>query len=342
MGPKQQQHGHQAPEVVNADFPEAVAPQQYQQYSQPQHQYNQHQQYQQYQQYPPQVPPKPEDGQYAPGSAPYSAYSGSQLDPTSPQAQHAVPGGAAGGAQAPGAGAGGKKKGTICGCTVLVFVLCAIIALLSAAVIGLAAGTGVEASRANSAESRAADLSSSLASATATATATGTAGSSTATSTSFAALDRNCSTTPNSVTGTTYDAFSCKQLGPNMCGLSVLWSMNSADVRGETLLVFGNFSYTIQCNKDATGGPLMSLFAADFDTCMDHCASYGHYMPELFGSNTTNTTCGGVSFIPLWTPKAEALKGGAPGNCYLKPEQSGDLDDPNIGTECHAAVLNAD
>ncbi|KAL1869857.1 hypothetical protein Daus18300_005317 [Diaporthe australafricana] len=311
MGPKQQQHGHQAPEVANADFPEAVAPQQYQQYPQPQHQYSQHQQYQQYQQYPPQVPPKPEDGQYGPGSAPYSAYSGSQLDPTSPQAQHAVPGGAAGGAQAP--GAGGKKKGTICGCTVLVFVLCAIIALLSAAVIGLAAGTGVEASRANSAEARAVSLSSSLASATASATATGTAGSSAATSTSFAALDRNCSANPNSVTGTTYDAFS----------------------------LFGNFSYTIQCNKDATGGPLMSLFAADFDTCMDHCASYGHYMPELFGSNATNTTCGGVSFIPLWTPKAEALKGGAPGNCYLKPEQSGDLNDPNIGTECHAAVLNA-
>lgn len=84
----------------------------------------------------------------------------------------------------------------------------------------------------------------------------------------------------------------------------------------------------------------MALFSSDFDTCMDHCASYNQYLPNLFGSNNTNTTCGGVSFIPLWTPKAEALKGGAPGNCYLKPTQTADLSTPNIGTECHAAVLN--
>lgn len=179
MGPKQENHAHHAPEVVQTDYPEAVAPQQYQQY-----------------------PLKPEDAQYPPGGAPYSAYSGSQLDPTSPRPQAAALGGAAQ------ASAGGekKKKGTICGCTVLVFVLCIIIALLSAAVIGLAAGTGVEASRANTADARAAELSSSLASATATATATGAAAS----GTSFADLDRNCSADPSAVTGTTYDAFSCK------------------------------------------------------------------------------------------------------------------------------------
>ncbi|KAK2614396.1 hypothetical protein N8I77_001229 [Diaporthe amygdali] len=303
---QQQQHEHHAPEVVHPDYPEAVAPQQYQQQyqqQQPQFQYNQPQQYQQYQQFPPNAAYKPEDAQ---GAYTSTAYSGSQLDPTSPRPQNAVPGA---GAQAPG---GEKKKGTICGCTSIVFVLCAIIALLSAAVIGLAAGTGVEASRANSAENRAAELSSSLASATSAATATGTAGSSSATSTSFAALDRNCSADPTAVTGTTYDAFS----------------------------LYGNYSFTIQCNKDTKGGPLIALFAADFDTCMDHCASYSNYLPKMFGSNNTNTTCGGVSFIPLWTTKPAALKGGAPGNCYLKPKQTGDLDDPNIGTECHAAVLN--
>ena len=105
--------------------------------------------------------------------------------------------------------------------------------------------------------------------------------------------------------------------------------------------MFGNYSFTVQCNKDAQGLPLMALFAADFDTCMDHCASYSHYMPDTFGTNSTNSTCGGVSFIPLWTSKADALKGGAPGNCYLKPTQDGDLPDPDIGTECHAGVLNA-
>lgn len=200
MGAQQENQAHQAPEVVQTDYPEAVAPQQ---------QFNQHQQYQQNQQYQQQYqqyqqyPLKPEDAQYPPGSANYSAYSGSQLDPTSPRPQAAALGG---GSQAP-AGEG-KKKGRICGCTVLVFVLCVIIALLSAAVIGLAAGTGVEASRANTADSRVAELSASLASATASATATGDASS--ATSTSFADLDRNCSADPNAVTGTTYDAFSCK------------------------------------------------------------------------------------------------------------------------------------
>lgn len=198
MGAQQENHAHQAPEVVQTDYPEAVAPQQ---------QFNQHQQYQQNQQYQQQYqqyqqyPLKPEDAQYPPGSGPYSAYSNSQLDPTSPRPQAAALGA---GSQAP-AGEG-KKKGRICGCTVLVFVLCIIIALLSAAVIGLAAGTGVEASRANTADSRVAELSASLASATAT--ATGDAAS--ATTTSFADLDRNCSADPNAVTGTTYDAFSCK------------------------------------------------------------------------------------------------------------------------------------
>ncbi|POS75774.1 hypothetical protein DHEL01_v205825 [Diaporthe helianthi] len=298
----QENNAHQAPEVIGQDYPEAVVP--HQQHLQQQHyqQYQQHQQYQQYQQY----PSKPEDAQHPPppGSGPYSAYSGSQLDPTSPRPQNATIGGPA---QAPSDG-GKKKKGAICGCSTLVFVLCVIIALLSAAVIGLAAGTGVEASRANTADERVAQLSSSLAAATAT--ATGDAPS--ASSTSFARLDRNCSADPSAVTGTTYDAFS----------------------------LFGNWSFTIQCNKDAKGGPLIALFAPDFDTCMDHCASYNQYIPNLFGSNDTNTTCGGISFIPLWTPKAEALKGSAPGNCYLKPTQTGDLDTPNIGTECHAAVLN--
>lgn len=214
MGPKQENHAHHAPEVVQTDYPEAVAPQQHQQqFQQQQQQFNQHQQYPQYQQYQ-QYPLKPEDAQYPPGSAPYSAYSGSQLDPTSPRPQAAALGG---GSQAS-AGGDKKKKGTICGCTVLVFVLCIIIALLSAAVIGLAAGTGVEASRANTADARAAELSSSLASATATATATGDAAG--ASSTSFADLDRNCSADPSAVTGTTYDAFSCKP-NPRTCYRSV-------------------------------------------------------------------------------------------------------------------------
>ena len=60
----------------------------------------------------------------------------------------------------------------------------------------------------------------------------------------------------------------------------------------------------------------------------------------MFAKNE-NTTCTGVSFIPLWTVKDDAEKGGAPGNCYLKagPIKESDLEFPNIGTECHAAIL---
>lgn len=85
----------------------------------------------------------------------------------------------------------------------------------------------------------------------------------------------------------------------------------------------------------------MSLFAADFDACMDSCASYSFYEPKFFGNNV-NTTCGGVSFIPLWTQKANATTGKAPGNCYLKPapQNVNNLTIPNIGTECHAAILS--
>lgn len=98
--------------------------------------------------------------------------------------------------------------------------------------------------------------------------------------------------------------------------------------------MIGNYTFTIECNKDAPGDPLMVIFTSDMDTCMDACASYDRY-------TDSNSTCAAVSFIPLWTDKPDALKGGAPGNCYLKPARSGELDDPNIGTECHAAVLTA-
>lgn len=84
----------------------------------------------------------------------------------------------------------------------------------------------------------------------------------------------------------------------------------------------------------------MSIFVADLNTCMDSCAEYTSSIGALFGTNNTNSTCGGVSFIPLWTNKTAALVGNAPGNCYLKPTQTGSPNNPNIGTECHAGILN--
>ncbi|KAH6660479.1 hypothetical protein BKA67DRAFT_53122 [Truncatella angustata] len=202
-----------------------------------------------------------------------------------------------------------SKSGTICGCTLLVFVLSAIIALLSAAVIGLAAGTGVEASRANDAEASLAAIKAGGAAATTTVTAP------TATSTSdFSALDRNCTSNSKGVTGTTY----------------------SSDF-------FNLATYTVYCYQDTPYAPLQSLFVGNFDDCMDACSSWSHYTPSDFSNATAaNQTCAGVSFIPAWTNRTFAVEGTAPGNCYLKPGPQNEtaLSDPNNGSETHAAIMN--
>jgi hypothetical protein len=108
----------------------------------------------------------------------------------------------------------------------------------------------------------------------------------------------------------------------------------------------GALKFTRYCNKDTPKAPLLSLFTPDFDTCMDACASYTVHLPSDFpggdtGSASSNTTCAAVSFIPAWTNRTTALAGTAPGNCYLKPgpQNATGLTTPNIGTDCHAAVL---
>jgi hypothetical protein len=83
---------------------------------------------------------------------------------------------------------------------------------------------------------------------------------------------------------------------------------------------------------------------------MDACAAYTKYVtPALSSSGSgnaaadaaANATCAAVSFIPAWTNKTTARAGGAPGNCYLKagPQNASALTTPNIGVDCHAAVL---
>ncbi|KAI0161026.1 hypothetical protein GGR52DRAFT_156864 [Hypoxylon sp. FL1284] len=196
----------------------------------------------------------------------------------------------------------------IWGCSVLVFLLSLIIAILSAAVIGLAAGTGVEASRANDAESRLAAMSASAATVTVTAPSS--------TPTGFSDIDKGCSTSSASVTGSTY-----------------------------TSHFFDSPFFRIYCNSDAPNNPLSSLFVGNFDDCMDACASYSFYIPMDFSSNATsgNATCAGVSFIPAWTNRTFAVGGDAPGNCYLKPGPQNEtgLNNPNIGgSAVHAAILD--
>lgn len=93
----------------------------------------------------------------------------------------------------------------ILGCTLLVFILSAIIALLSAAVIGLAAGTGVASSRANNVQSRLDDALGAAASTSSRATVTRTVTAASATATADASTrDRGCSENAEEVTGTNY------------------------------------------------------------------------------------------------------------------------------------------
>ncbi|KAI0017198.1 hypothetical protein F4780DRAFT_782517 [Xylariomycetidae sp. FL0641] len=198
-----------------------------------------------------------------------------------------------------------KAAKRICGCTVIVLVLSTIVALLSGAVIGLAAGTGIEASRANDAEAKLASMSASRPTVTVTA--------SSATSTS--GIDNGCSEDGDGVSGTTY-----------------------------TTKYNERSTFTIYCNSDTPIAPLLSLFVGNFDDCMDACAFYSHYIPEDFASKATaaNATCDAVSFIPAWTNRTFALDGYAPGNCYLKPgpQNTTALTNPNVGTPVHAAILS--
>ncbi|KAF6815451.1 hypothetical protein CSOJ01_03534 [Colletotrichum sojae] len=248
----------------------------------------------------PVAPYKPEDqvyGAYAATAVDQSVYSGTPHDyrPT-----YHAPGGEPTTPQ--------KGKKTVCGCTFLVFLLSVIIAILAAAVIGLAAGTGVGASRANDALERLAAMEASATQGSSTVTVTATTPSSTATS--FASISNNCSNEDETTTGQTY-----------------------------TTDFFDKVTFTMHCNTNAPNPPLMSLFTANFNNCMDACAAFSSYEKGFNG----NATCAGVSFIPLWTTRQGAVAGKAPGNCYLKPgpQTQAGLETPNIGTECHAAILNS-
>ncbi|CAK7221026.1 hypothetical protein SCUCBS95973_004356 [Sporothrix curviconia] len=200
-----------------------------------------------------------------------------------------------------------QRQGTL-GCTTLVFVLSTIIAILAATVVGLAAGTGIEAHRASQALASLAELRANPPTPSASASATPTAAP------SFASIDNNCSVQPDTVTGTMYTSFQ----------------------------LLGEQTFTIHCNKDTQGAPLMSLFTANFDACMDTCSAYSKGLHHIFNVTNTNTTCGGVSFVPLWTNKANATAGKAPGNCYVKPSPlaTSNLTTVTISTEVHAAILS--
>ncbi|KAL6407278.1 hypothetical protein AUP68_10107 [Ilyonectria robusta] len=199
------------------------------------------------------------------------------------------------------AGGKGGKRFT-CGCSLVVLILSIIIAVLSAAVIGLAAGTGIATSNYNNANQKLEALSSSYAS-----IMTVTASSAPATPTSYSDITNGCSDTDETTTGQTY-----------------------------TSQFFNNATYTMYCNRDAANAPLFSLFTGNFDGCMEACTAWNNF------NSTNANTCRAVSFIPLWTNITVARNGNAAGDCFLKPkpQRKADLTTPNIGTECHAAIHN--
>ncbi|KAK3398644.1 hypothetical protein B0T20DRAFT_453367 [Sordaria brevicollis] len=200
---------------------------------------------------------------------------------------------------------GDGKGSMICGCSLLTFALSCIIALLSAAVIGLAAGTGIEASRANDAVTKLAAYTSANpavastsvspgTSTTATAASTGGIGS--ATSLSGVEIDSGCSSRLDKVNGTIYTS----------------------------LKPLGQLRYKIYCSSDYWRDPnkkhdLAAIFTPDFEGCMEACASWTRYVVPKGDSKNATWNCEAVSFIPDWTNRSVAKAGGASGNCYLKP-----------------------
>lgn len=211
-----------------------------------------------------------------------------------------------------------SAKRRIFGCTFIVFILSAAVAILAAAVIGLAAGLGVEVDRLHKAEDRADSLSSSLSS------ALGAKPTSTATpSDNYDSVTNNCSTRAGEVSGTTYTP----------------------------QVLHGAPTFTIYCNKDATSAPILAIFAYDFNSCMDACAGYSRYIGRnvdalnltsngTSGGEPTWAKCEGVSFVPSWWNRNNAKANDAPGNCYLKhgPQNQSALEEP-ASTEVHAGII---
>lgn len=117
-----------------------------------------------------------------------------------------------------------------------------------------------------------------------------------------------------------------------------------AALSNRDLLVWGKPTYEIWCNSDAPNPPLLTLFVPDFDGCMDACSSWSDNAAKQFPGSTTsnNRSCAGVSFIPAWTDRSLAIRGTAPGNCYLKPgpQNTTILTVPNIGVDAHAAIVS--
>ncbi|TGJ80187.1 hypothetical protein E0Z10_g8584 [Xylaria hypoxylon] len=165
--------------------------------------------------------------------------------------------------------------------------------------IRLAAGTGIQANRANNAESRLAIR------------PNNTNITTDNIPTDNITIDRGCSTNPDSVSATQYtSAFFSRQTFKIFC------NSNAPNPPIQSLFV-GTFDDCI-------------------DACAFYSAYTAGNFPDI--SNSANFTCSGVSFIPDWTNRTTAQGLNAPGNCYLKPgpQNSTAL---TQGAGVHAAII---
>jgi hypothetical protein len=206
---------------------------------------------------------------------------------------------------------GNRRHGALLrGGSRLVLVLSILCAILGAAVVGLAAGTGVVAGRYADTSARLESLSSSyslLESHARTAAPTATGGAQPV-ATSLSSMTNGCSDKDEKTTGTRF--------------------VSKFHERP---------SFTMFCNSDTQNGPLTAVFAGTFDTCMEACGSWNNYNDF---NNFTSPNCNGVTFVPGWLNLTRATADRASGSCFLKAGLNRTtLVQPTLEMEVHSALL---
>jgi type II secretory pathway pseudopilin PulG len=235
-----------------------------------------------------------------------------------------------------------RSPRTLCGCSTLVLVLSIIIAILAAAVVGLAAATGVVVNNYNSADSDLQDLRASYTSLEAVA----------AEATGSPASDGNGSGTGSESTTTTTSLFTSTTASQTSAATSSTPSATSTDLSALTRDCSNqergpdNSSYQspsritrqrfdVYCKVDAGGTLLYTVTVANFELCMDACASWNHW-----ADRNNHTQCDAAAFIPKWVDLDQQARDNARGSCYLKRDTPSQQEDYN--DDVHSGVLVVD
>ncbi|KAK4148350.1 hypothetical protein C8A00DRAFT_19811, partial [Chaetomidium leptoderma] len=205
-----------------------------------------------------------------------------------------------------------------------VLILSIIVGVLAAAVVGLAAATGVMAKRANEAQSANAQLAvdgtcppvtaTTTTTTTATAIMTSPDGTSSPIAVEVVDISNGCDDKNQRVTGTTY-----------------------------TTPIFNKITFVKYCHSQPKQFPIYGMISPTFEDCMDACAAWTYRGRSVVGQKNANAVCGGVRFVPAWRNKTVAYHINARGNCFLQaaPQTKQDLETPALsqGVTCHAAVV---